>query len=35
MKKLWSKISPNVRGKLVGVSLFLLVIFSMWRVWTN
>ena len=33
MKKLWDKIPPQYQGYLVGIFLFLLVIWSMWSVW--
>ena len=33
MKNLWDKISPKYRGYLVGLFLFLLVVWSMWSVW--
>jgi type II secretory pathway component PulM len=33
MKNLWDKISPQYRGYLVGLFLFLLVVWSMWSVW--
>jgi len=33
MRKYWDKIPPKYRGRLVGLFLFLLVIWSMWSVW--
>jgi len=35
MKKLWNEISPNYRGYLIGLFVFLLVAWSMWSVWNK
>ena len=33
LKKLWDKIPSKYQGRLVGIFLLLLVIWSMWSVW--
>jgi type II secretory pathway component PulM len=33
VSKFWAKIPPKYQGRLVGLFLFVLVIWSMWSVW--